>query len=119
MTFVKLSILLQYLRVFVPLRREDLPLFTAIHACIWITILFYLAEVVFLVFLCTPREKIWHPWITTGHCFSNVALYQASGIFNVLSDFAILFLPMATIWKLHMSLGKRLLTMGVFATGFL
>lgn len=119
MTFVKLSILLQYLRVFVPFREGSLPLFTAIHACIWGTVIFYLLEIFTLIFQCNPREKIWNPLITTGHCLNSIALYQASGVFNVLSDFAILTLPLPTVWNLQMSLRRRLLLMGVFATGLL
>ena len=119
MTFVKLSILLQYLRIFAPSRKENLPLFTAIHACIWSLVVFYLVDTLFLIFICTPREKIWNPLMTTGHCFDGNASYKASGVFNVLSDFAILILPMPTVWKLHMPMRRRLLTMGVFATGFL
>ena len=119
MTFVKLSILLQYLRIFVPFREGSLPLFIAIHVCIWITVIFYLLEIFILIFQCNPREKIWNPLITTGHCFNSIALYQASGVFNVLSDFAILILPLPTVWNLQMSLRRRLLLMGVFATGLL
>ena len=119
MTFVKLSILLQYLKIFAPSRKVNLPLFTAIHACIWSLVAFYLVDVLFLIFICTPREKIWNSLMTTGHCFDQAALNKASGVFNVLSDFAILILPMPTVWNLQMSVRRRLLAMGVFATGFL
>ncbi len=57
--------------------------------------------------------------MTNGHCFEGDASYKASGVFNVLSDFAILVLPMPTLWNLQMSLRRKLLIMGVFATGFL
>ena len=57
--------------------------------------------------------------MTTGHCFDATASWKASGVFNVLSDFAILILPMPTVWTLQMSLRRRLLIMGVFATGLL
>ncbi len=81
--------------------------------------MFYLVDTFFLIFLCSPREKIWNPLMTTGHCFEGDASYKASGMFNVLSDFAILVLPMPTLWNLQMSLRRKLLIMGVFATGFL
>ena len=81
--------------------------------------MFYLVDTFFLIFLCTPREKIWNPLMTSGHCFEGDASYKASGVFNVLSDFAILILPMPILWNLQMSLKKKLLTTGVFATGFL
>ena len=57
--------------------------------------------------------------MTGGHCFDGSASYKASGVFNVLSDFAILIVPMPTLWSLQMSFKKKLLTMGVFAIGLL
>lgn len=57
--------------------------------------------------------------MTTGRCFDGSASYKASGVFNVLSDFVMLILPMPVLWNLQMSLKKKLLTVGVFATGFL
>ena len=57
--------------------------------------------------------------MTGGYCFDSSASYKASGVFNVLSDFAILIVPMPTLWNLQMSLKKKLLTMAVFATGLL
>ena len=115
-TFVKLSILLQYLRIFTPSRKENLSLFISIYTCIWSLVVFYLVDTLFLIFICTPREKIWNPLIITGHCFDGNASYKASGVFNVLSDFAILILPISTIWNL---IRRRLSIIGVFATGFL
>ena len=69
--------------------------------------------------MCNPREKLWNPLITDGHCFNSGTDFESSGIFNVISDFAILILPMPCLWKLQMPLRKKLLVMGVFATGFL
>ena len=74
-----------------PSRKGNLPLFTAINACIWSLVIFYLVDTLFLIFMCSPREKIWNPLMHTGHCFNAGSSYKASGVFNVLSDFAILF----------------------------
>ena len=117
--FIKLSILLQYLRIFVPNRKLNMTLFIGVQACIWSILIFYLVDTVFEIALCTPREKIWNPLMTTGHCFNGYASFQATGIFNVMSDFAILLLPMPTLWKLQMPRKRKFLMMAVFATGFL
>ena len=85
----------------------------------WSVIIFYLICEIFKINICTPRAKISNPLMTTGHCFDTKASYKASGVFNVLSDFAILILPMPTLWNLQSSLRRRFLTMGVFAAGFL
>lgn len=117
--FIKLSILLQYSRIFNPIGKADLPTFVAIRICAWSIFIFYLAVMLFTVFQCNPREKIWNKLETTGYCYNSGAIYKASGIFNVLSDFAILILPMPLVWRLQMSLRKKLMTTGVFAIGFL
>lgn len=114
---VKLSILLQYSRIFNPARKRDLPTFVAFQICIWIMLLFYLVACFFVIFECSPREKIWNKLETTGYCYNGDVRDKASGIFSVLSDFAIFILPMPSIWKLQMPLRKKLLTSIVFAVG--
>lgn len=117
--FIKLSILLQYLRIFVPNRKGNMFMFVGVQACIWSLFLFYLVDTIFEIALCTPRKKIWNPLMTSGRCFNTDAAFQATGIFNVISDFVILGLPMPSLWKLQMPRRKKILMMAVFATGFL
>ena len=117
--FIKLSILLQYLRIFAPTRKGNMFIYVGVHVCIWSNLIFYLVETVFEIAICTPRKKIWNPLMTTGHCFSVDATFQATGIFNVISDFAILILPMPCLWRLRMPLKKKVLMTTIFATGFL
>lgn len=117
--FAKLSILLQYSRIFAPTTVANLPLVIAIRSCICINLIFYAFGFFFAIFECSPREKIWNRLETTGSCRNvNVAL-QASGLFNVLSDFMILVIPLPLLWKLQMSLKKKSLTTAVFAIGLL
>lgn len=117
--FVKLSILLQYSRIFNPTGRKHLPMFIAIRSCIWSIFVFYFVEMFFNIFQCSPRQEIWNKLETTGYCYNTNAIDKASGVFNVITDFAILILPMSSIWKLQMSLRNKILITGVFAIGFL
>ena len=80
--------------------------------------MFYLAETVLEIAMCTPRKKIWNPFIT-GHCISIMAPIQASAIFNVFCDFLILILPMPCVWRLHLPLKKKILMTIIFAAGLL
>ena len=107
------------LRIFVPNRRANLPLFVAIQVCIWTIFSFSVIWLFLNIFMCNPREKLWNPLITNVHCFNIDFNCESSGIFNAISDFAILILPMPCLWKLQMPLRKKLLVMGVFATGLL
>ena len=94
-------------------------LYVGVQICIWTSLLFYFVVAVFEIFICTPREKIWNPLMTTGHCFDEKAIFQATGIFNVLSDFAILFLPIPSVWRLKVPLKKKIGIISVFSAGFL
>ncbi|KAG8531295.1 uncharacterized protein KY384_002923 [Bacidia gigantensis] len=66
---------------------------------------------------CIPREKIWNPLITTGHCIDLKPTIIATGIFNIVSDFMILALPMVPIYKLQRPFKKKLRPIAVFAAG--
>lgn len=118
MALIKVAILLQYLRIFVPHRNGNLPLFVAIHVVMWCIILFYFVDTIFEIIMCIPREKIWNLLMPEGHCFNAHAAYMATGIFNVISDFAVLILPMGPIWRLQLPLRKKIMMLAVFATGF-
>lgn len=110
---------MQYLRIFVPHRQVNMPLFIAIHVCIWSIAVFYLVNAVLTIVPCIPRQKAWNLLITGGHCINITALYQSSGVINVLTDFAILFLPMKPIWNLQMPLRRKISMIAIFATGAL
>ena len=115
---VRLSILLQYLRIFAPTRKGNMFIFVGVHICIWSNLIFYFVQTVFEIALCNPRKKIWNPLIT-GHCFSQEASMKASAVFNVFSDFAILILPMPCVWRLHLPLKKKIFMTMIFAAGLL
>ncbi|KAI1743158.1 hypothetical protein F4680DRAFT_409324 [Xylaria scruposa] len=89
----------------------------SLQALIWTNLFFYTAFFFSFIFACTPREKIWNVLLTEGTCIDNsAALISSSGI-NLVSDTAILILPLATIFKLQMSTKNRLQVGGVFAIG--
>jgi len=117
--FIKLSILLQYLRIFVPSRASNMRLFVAIHTIIWTTLLFYTIDTFIQIFLCSPRAYFWNRFIVGGHCLNLTAALKATGLFNVFSDFAIFLLPMPTIWNLNLTYKKKLGLIGIFGTGLL
>ncbi|KAL8784312.1 MAG: hypothetical protein Q9195_009091 [Heterodermia aff. obscurata] len=115
--FIKISILLQYLRIFVPNRKGSMPLYMAIHVLTWSNFGFYLVSTIFEITMCSPRKKIWNPLMKTGHCYDANAVYVATGIFNVVSDFAILILPIIPISKLQMSSKRKIMMIAIFAAG--
>ena len=117
--FIKLSILLQYLRIFAPTRKGNMFMFIGAQLCIWINLIFYSVVTVFSIWLCTPRAKIWNPLLEGGHCFNASKIFLATGIFNVISDFVILILPMPAVWKLQLPRKRKFLMTAIFGMGLL
>ena len=114
--FTKLSILLLYLRVFVPTRRGIL--YYIIQGYIWINLVFYIAIVLARILQCTPRTKIWNPYVK-GHCIDGIISLVSTGSINVLSDISMLVLALYPIWQLQLPLRKKIGISAVFATGVL
>lgn len=54
-----------------------------------------------------------------GHCFNQDLLVTTLGIYNAISDFAVLLLPIHAVCKLQMPLKKKIGIFAIFATGFL
>ena len=86
-----------------------------------VIVTFYIIVMVFNIIECKPREAIWNPLIRAEEawCFNRDAIFQATGVFNVVSDFAILIIPIPTIWNLQMTRRRKIAVTGLFAIGLL
>lgn len=91
-------------------------IFVGAHMWIWINLIMYSALEFSAIFACNPREKAWAPWLE-GRCLNVDAIWKATGLFNCLSDFAVLALPLPSVWSLQIPARKKLLMLAVFATG--
>ncbi|CAD6582658.1 MAG: hypothetical protein ASARMPREDX12_000997 [Alectoria sarmentosa] len=110
----KLSILLLYIRIFVPTHRG--ARFHWIKFLIWSNFLFYFADTLVEIFQCVPRTKIWNPTIP-GRCVNVDIAFVTTAAVNVVSDFSILLLPLICIWQLQMPTRRKLTICAVFAAG--
>ena len=54
-----------------------------------------------------------------GHCDNTVAWFLSSGLFNVISDFAILILPLRCIHALQLPTRRKIMIGMVFSAGIL
>ncbi|KAM0145729.1 hypothetical protein ACHAQE_011115 [Botrytis cinerea] len=115
--FLKISILLQYQRIFIPSRQGSLGTYIAIHAIIWANVVFYTLDMLLELFSCTPREYFWNKLLADGKCLDTGAVIISAAAINVVSDFVILLLPMPTIWKLHTPQRRKAGLTIVFGTG--
>ena len=66
--------------------------------------------------LCRPFAKTWNP-LLPGVCGSTSVTILAEAIINMLSDIAIISLPMPMVWRLQMTLRRSLILTTVFGWG--
>ncbi|KAE8360911.1 hypothetical protein BDV27DRAFT_167362 [Aspergillus caelatus] len=97
--FIKASILLQIVDIFVPARRND-PIFLEIFAC-------------------RPLNKARDPLIIHRSGMDMFFLNCIASSVNAASDLIILVLPQTRIWKLHMPLSRKLAVSTVFLFGII
>lgn len=98
LSITKLSILLQYLRLF-PQRGFLIACYTTIaivsaYCCwtFWSTI-----------FLCIPVPAFWDPTITNAKCLNREAVWFANAAINIFTDITITVLPLPMLGQLHVA----------------
>ncbi|KAF3049615.1 hypothetical protein E8E11_010277 [Didymella keratinophila] len=111
LTIIKLSILLMYKRLF-PIRTVR----RAAQVLGGISITWALVYTIVASLQCIPLKKLWQPEIE-GTCISLFELYMGNAIPNVLTDMAILVLPLTQVWRLQVRLWQRIVLIGMFLLG--
>ncbi|RYP29951.1 hypothetical protein DL767_006484 [Monosporascus sp. MG133] len=116
---IKVAILLEWLRIFVPRGTRNLVFWTS-HILIWTNVIFYLSIVVALNVACTPYEYNWNI-LLQGSCerVDTKDTNLSASVFNFLSDVLILLIPQRTIWKLQMTTNRKIGISIIFAIGLL
>ncbi|WYZ40083.1 hypothetical protein EsH8_IV_000424 [Colletotrichum jinshuiense] len=109
--FIKISLLLMYRRIF-PSRNFKL----AAMILGALSIAWCIAIVFVCIFQCTPVAKAYMPWIE-GTCIDLKASFIGNAIPNILTDVAILCLPIGQVWKLQVTMAQRLSLCFMFLLG--
>ena len=68
--------------------------------------LYYITIIIVKIWECTPRARIWNKSIE-GTCISVATVLNTDGLFNTLSDFFILLVPLKALWKLQMKRTRK------------
>lgn len=110
----KLAVLCLYRRVFSPRRWS--PFDISIVALIVLLILFYTSTTIVKIFECNPRAKIFNSELP-GKCVDVPMLLNTSGLFNTVTDFIILLLPVKAVWNMNMKRQKKVIVVLVFTFG--
>ncbi|KAH7322422.1 hypothetical protein B0I35DRAFT_182640 [Stachybotrys elegans] len=104
--FIKLSILVFYLRVF---RYHISRIF--ILATIALCVAWFIAYFLWNLLVCSPVQAQWKPnllMLGQGRCSNMKALYSSGIITNMVTDLFILAIPLKTIWGMQMRLSEKL-----------
>ncbi|RYP64333.1 hypothetical protein DL770_009222 [Monosporascus sp. CRB-9-2] len=115
LSFVKISILFLYFRLFTSassaLRRVS-------HVIVTIVVLASLWSIFSSALFCLPVAAFWDKSIG-GKCFPQKPMWYAAAALNILTDFMILILPLPSIKNLQLPRRQKLALSFIFAIGFL
>ncbi|KAK4494850.1 hypothetical protein PRZ48_014206 [Zasmidium cellare] len=110
--FAKLSILLQYMRIF-----ENIPKFkVACWTVIAVVAIFTLWTFFTAMFLCQPIHHFWNP-DGPGKCLNKLVLWFFNSSFNIVTDIATAILPLPVLKSLNLPRKQRYMLMGVLSLG--
>jgi hypothetical protein len=70
------------------------------------------------MFQCSPVSYYWLRLTETGTCIAEQNFFLAFSIPNILTGFLLAILPLPHVFRLKLSLGRRLVLGGIFALGF-
>jgi hypothetical protein len=107
----KLSLLFFYFRIF-PVRSVRL----GGYICGGISTAWNIACILAATWQCTPRERLWMPWLE-GTCIDLFLTQLCISIPSILCDIAILCLPLPHVLRLKTNLLQRILLMIIFLLG--
>ncbi|KAI0169864.1 hypothetical protein GGR52DRAFT_573915 [Hypoxylon sp. FL1284] len=112
--FARLSILLLYVRIFFPIGTRRSPFWWIIQLAIVLNLLYTTSLILVTTLQCVPRHL---PW---GSSCDNqwLVLVMASTI-NIITDIAVLVIPIASIVRLHAAKEKKWAIWALFAFGAL
>lgn len=71
------------------------------------------------VLLCRPLAYTWNKSVPNGNCGNTTLAYEAVGILNLLTDLAIIILPMPLLWSLNLPAAKKLALTAIFGVGIM
>lgn len=109
---IKWSILAFYWRIFPQKWFRRLLLGVGLFMGAWMV-----TTVFAICFQCTPFAYNWDTTIPGGHCINIGKFALVTSILNVLTDVAILILPLPQVWQLHVSRRKQWGLTLLFALG--
>lgn len=99
-------------------------LFRWMKICIWLGVtvcsVWHLAGIIVTFCLCIPSRGLdWYWMSQSAQCMKLVPYGIAQGVFNVLSDFYLLIIPIPAVLSLQMPARRKAGVCAIFMTGLL
>ena len=111
--FAKFAVLLLYCSLFPGKRFELCAKIIATVVLAWAT-----ACILVAIFSCKPVQGFWNLDVKMhSACIDSTKFYIGNAIPNIVTDVAILLLPMRKIWNLQMSAKRKVAVSGMFLMG--
>ncbi|KAF7187451.1 Satratoxin biosynthesis SC1 cluster protein 4 [Pseudocercospora fuligena] len=116
LVFVKVAILLTYLRFF-----SDVKFRKVVFVVIALNLINLIGFVFALMFQCTPVDYAWLRWDGThkGTCVEFDKIAWPAAAINIVLDLMVIGLPFPQLWKMKMNKRKKLQVMIMFGTGLI
>ncbi|KAH7110667.1 hypothetical protein EDB81DRAFT_831440 [Dactylonectria macrodidyma] len=108
---VKISILLQYRRVFAVRMVQLITFYGVVFMSAWTVTLCFL-----LTLICVPVSKFWDSTIP-GRCLDSLTIWYMLAGFNLVTDLAIFCLPLPVIQSLQLPRKQKIMLIAVFGLG--
>ncbi|CZR55483.1 uncharacterized protein PAC_05371 [Phialocephala subalpina] len=108
---IKCSLLLISTRLFAPFPRAVF----AVQLFMLLMLLYYIPMQFVKILICDPISDFW--FVQNPKCFNQHSIYLADTTVSVITDFAVLVIPMPLMWLLHLPVKRRLRVIGLLGAG--
>lgn len=114
--FAKAAILLLYLQIFSAHRTMRIACYIVMVA---LTLTYWTSCVLEIAFAAPRPGETWTSLLTSGNPGKLIFFGPVQGSLAVIIDISIFILPLPVLWKLNMSLRRRIALCAVFFTAFM
>ena len=91
-------------------------LWWSLRVLLYMNIAVYICGMAIQTFTCTPRAKIWQPWLD-GFCINTEASFLYTAAWNLFLDITLLIIPIFSTRNLKIQKKRKWILMGCFALG--
>ncbi|KAE8365929.1 hypothetical protein BDV27DRAFT_156360 [Aspergillus caelatus] len=113
LAFAKVGLIILYHRIINKQRGYK----WALHIISGIICAYSIAISLALIFACNPIQRSWDSSITRGSCIDRAGLYIATAVTNIVSDLALIVVPVPLVLGLQMPRIQKVGLLGMFIVG--